>query len=146
MKMASGLKRKVYLKIWKFFTWRVFPTWDFSYMYEMLHEYLNQMSKDTYENGYHVSSKRNAKRIAVASELAKRIGDTTAFEEAHYGAPETKLWTTPCDDGICEEIHTSCDEPLAKSKSRWRKEEELEKYYLGYFTKLLRQYSRGWWE
>ena len=145
MRMACGLKRKIYLKIWKFFTWRTFPTWDFSYMYEMLHIYLKQMSDDTYK-GHHVSSKKKAKRIAIASELAKRIGDTTAFEETHYGQPETKLWTTPCDDGISEEIHTSCNEPEAKSKARWRKMEELEKYYLEYFTKLLNQYSRGWWE
>lgn len=146
MKLASGLKRKMYMRIWKFLTWRLFPTWDYSYMYEVLHIYLDRMSKDTYKYGNHTKSERNAKRIAIASELADRIGNDRAFEEAYFDQPEIKVWTTPCDNNMLLEVHTDCDESLAKSKSRWKKEAELNKYYMEYFTDLLKQYSRGWWE
>lgn len=144
--MAEGFKRKIYLKIWKFLTWRVFPTWDYSYMFDMFHEYLQQMSKDTSKNKYSMN-KKNTKHIAIAAELTDRIAKDRAFEEAYATQPVIEMWSTPYkEDDTFEELHTYCNEHPTKSKSRHRIEQELNIYYMEYFTRLIRQYSQEWWD
>jgi len=56
--------------------------WDYSYFFEMNHEWLKYSSKNFEKKGHAVNNEKVARRMLIASEICKRIADDDIADNA----------------------------------------------------------------
>lgn len=142
------IKYEIYKKLWSWVVFKAFPTFDFSFFFDMMHLYFKQMSYDYDHYGHTVNTHRYAKKQLIVSEYAKYIAENKSFDNAFYGAPETKMWTEPIEiDGV-EYGSLQFDNPESNTKfrKRWEKENYLEQFYKEEFFRLLNKHIYHWWD
>lgn len=141
------IKHSFYIWLWKKIVFFAFPTWDYSYLFEMLHLYLKKMSSDYEQFGHTVNSEKYAKDQLIASEYARYINEGMAYENAFYNAPEIKMWSEPWEeDEDLLQLHFDNPESAKKTRKRWDTENYLSKFYKDEFFKILSKHVYSWWD
>jgi len=138
---VSEIKFSFWKKIHHYVMKKAYPWWDYSYFYEMASEWLFDASKNFKEKGTHVSHEKEAKEILIAAELCKRIAEGYSSENSYRTAFGCKIEDKDFDFRI---------ELSEEERRRYRKWAEYQKrddkFYLEYLGKMLKKYSKSWWD
>ncbi len=140
------IKHAIYVKIWSWVVYKAFPTFDSSFFFDMMHLYFKQMSYDYDHYGHTVNTHKYAKKQLIVSEYAKYIAENKSFDNAFYGAPETKMWSEPIEGKNESKLCFYNPEGDKKFRNRWKRENYLEQFYKEEFFRLLNKHIYHWWD
>lgn len=145
----SKITEKIIRKIAKYFIFKSYPFWDYSFLFQLMYDWSFNASIKTKQRQFHTKSDNVAKDLLIFSEFCKRMANDSAFEEG------TKLldgsffldgkYAMILDEKLGE-IRWKTELPKGLHKHVTNKENNLRKFYLSNIAKLLEKKSIGWWE